>query len=374
MSFISSAVLNIASGIIILLMVYAGAVRADYVKPFLIFYGISFVVLFMLPDGGQVNAALALGLVAHAVLSASSRETDKRTSDYIDSKKSTYIVSGIINAHSGADQSFTTYDKTSVSYRDVKRSVNRFGGAQESWSMWCYFKGAISDDQVSGKTLILRGDKRKYAPMFSAPGETTKQAYFGTEDGLDYAITCPRIYFPTGKNCSNKLRISVNTDRQLVHTFEIGSDDMTLDLRKNALSLIPNSWVMFTFTLEDAYDLSSFEKGICVRMYINDTLYSEQTAPGSLRLNGGPVHLLPGDSKETAGIRDAYLSDVVHHNWALSPNEVGRLYALGFNSNRAEDEVSQARTLQLNAYNKIDTGANVDAHILKNRPLPALAV
>jgi hypothetical protein len=369
MTFVTSTVLNIASGIMVLLMVSTGVVREDYVRPFLILYAIGFLILLAVPDGGQINAAIAIGLVLQAVLTSVSKETDKRTSDFIESKRSTYIISGILNAHSSADQSFTTYDKTSSSYRPVARSVNRYGGAQFSVTGWLYIKGAIGDDQVSGKTLFMRGDKTKYAPMFTATGDTAKTAYFGTEDGKDYAIVCPRIFFPTGKNCSNKLRVSINTDRQLVHTFEIGSDDMSLDLRKNALSLIPNSWAMFAFTFEDAYDLSSFEKGIRMRFYIGDTLYSEQTVIGSLRMNNGPVHILPGASKDTSGIPDAHMADWVWHNWALSPGEVSRLYAMGFSQDSADSDAANARTLQLNAYNKIDTRANLDSHIFRNRPV-----
>jgi hypothetical protein len=370
MSFLSSLVLNAASGIIILIMaIPGGAVRPDYIRPFLILYCIVFATLLLVPQGGQVNAALAIGMVMLAVLSWFTTETDKRTSDYIDSKQSTFIVKGLINAQSAANTSYTTYDKTSSKYRHLPKSVNRFGGAQFTVSLWLHIKGAVSDAQVSGKTLFMRGDKVKYAPMFSPDGDTSRQAYFpGKTENMDYAIVCPRIHFPTGQNCSNKLLIDLNTDRQLIQRFQIGSDDIDLDLRKNLLSAAPNSWTMLTVTVEDAYDLSNFEKGIRVRVYVQDTLYTEQTAPGSLRMNTGPAHVLPGDDKETAGIANAFMSDVVWHNWALSPAEVARLYSMGFNSERAEDDVTTARHLHLDTRIKIDV-SNVDAHIARNLPV-----
>lgn len=371
MSFLSSLVLNVASGIIVLIMTTTGVVRSDYLRPFLILYGIIFASLLLVPQGGQVNAALAIGMVMQGVISSFTKEADKRMSDHIDSKQSTYIVSGMINAQSGANSSFTTYDKTSSTYRHLPKSVNRFGGAQFSVSLWLYIKGAVSDAQVSGKTLFMRGDKVKYSPMFSPDGETSKQAYFpGKDKNLDYAIVCPRIHFPTGQNCSNKLLIDLNTDRQLIQRFQIGSDDIDLDLRKNLLSAAPNSWTMITVTVEDAYDLANFEKGIRVRVFVQDTLYTEQTAPGSLRMNAGPAHVLPGDDKETAGITNAFMSDVIWHNWALSPAEVSRLYSMGFNNERAEDDVTTARTLHLNTRMKIDV-SNVDAHIAKNKQVSA---
>lgn len=371
MSFLSSLVLNAASGVIVLIMTTTGVVRSDYLRPFLILYGLIFASLLLVPQGGQVNAALAIGMVMQGLISWFTIESDMRTSDHIDSKQSTYIVKGTINAQSGANTSYTSYDKTSNNYRHLPKSVNRFGGAQFSVSLWLYIKGSVSDDQVRGKTLFMRGDKVKYAPMFSADGETAKQAYFANvKDDKDYAIVCPRIHFPTGKNCSNKLLIDLNTDRQLIQRFQIGSDEIDLDLRKNLLSAAPNSWTMLTVTVEDAYDLSNFEKGIRVRVFVQDTLYTEQTAPGSLRLNTGPAHVLPGNDKETSGIANAFMSDIVWHNWALSPAEVSRLYSMGFNSERAEDDVTTARQLHLNTRMKIDV-SNIDAHIAVNKAVKA---
>jgi hypothetical protein len=129
---------------------------------------------------------------------------------------------------------------------------------------------------------------------------------------------------------------------------------------------------MITVTVEDAYDLSNFEKGIRVRVFIQDTLYTEQTAPGSLRMTTGPAHILPGTNKETAGIANAFMSDIVWHNWALSPAEVSRLYSMGFNSDRAEDDVTTANTLHLNTRMKIDV-SNVDAHIARNKRVDVVA-
>lgn len=369
MSFLSSAVLNIASGLIVFLMATTGAVRSDFVRLFLIVYAVTFVVLLVVPDGGQVNAALALGLVMHAILNSTSVDADKRTSEHIESKQKTMIISGVINAHSGSDQSFTTYDKTSENYRALPKSVNRFGGAQFSVSWWMLFKGAISDSQVRGKTLFLRGDKKKYSPKFRPHGESVEKPYFTAAPAPDYkdhVVACPKIAFPSGEKCANKLVVSVNTDRKLVQEFHIGTDAMELDMQKNALSLLPNSWVMLTFVFEDAYDLSNFEKGIRMRFFLNDTLYSEQTAPGSLRLNSGPVHVLPGETKETAGIVDAFLSDIKHFNWALTPKEVSALHRLGFNDDRADDAVTAARKLHLNPRNDIDI-SNLTADIYRTR-------
>ena len=199
----------------------------------------------------------------------------------------------------------------------MPKSVNRFGGAQFSVSMWLYIKGAVSDAHVSRKTLFMRGDKVKYAPMFSPDGETSKHAYFpGKEKNMDYAIVCPKIHFPTGQNCSNKLLIDLNTDKQLIQRFQIGSDEVDLDLRKNLVSAAPNSWTMITIYAYDmnAYDLSNLEKGIRVRAFIQDTLYTEQTAPGSPRMNKGPTHILPGTNTETGGITNAFMPDIVWHN------------------------------------------------------------
>jgi hypothetical protein len=284
------------------------------------------------------------------------------------SKQTTVVMGGITSLQGASGLTYSTYDKLAANYRNLPRSVNRYGGAQFSVTMWLFIKGSIKDENVAGRTLFMRGDKTKYAPMFTADGDTSKSPYFpATENNMDYAIVCPRIHFPTGKNCSNKLLIDVNTDRQLVQRFTVGSDDMNLDERKNALSLIPNKWVMLSFTFEDNYDLSNFERGIRVRCYINDALYAEKTSPGALRFNNGPAMILPGQG-ETATMPGAYMSDVKWHNWALQPNDVASLFAAGFDTSQNDADISTARTLQLEARNKVDL-YNLDAHIARNVPV-----
>lgn len=363
MSLLVSFVLNVASAIIVVLLAVTGTVRPDLLRLFLIAYGIALVPMLLLSEGGQVNAGLALGLTAHAILTAVSREADMRTSVFVADKQSTYVIKGYIDGHSGANQSFTTYDRTSKLYRSLPRSVNRNGGSQFSVSMWIFIKGSVTDQRVAGKTLFLRGDKKLYKPVAASDGSN----YFKTADGMDFAIACPRIHFPAGEGCSNRLLVDVNTDARLLQRFEVGSGDSSPVLRKNLLSATPNSWTLLTVTVQDEIPVRGFESGISVCVYVQDALYEKKSAPGSLRANQGGAHVLPSRGTHAnaapGGISGSYVGDVMWHNWALSGPEVAALHRQGHPLREmADGGIGTEGELPLNSRLQLDI-SNTDVHV-----------
>ena len=152
----------------------------------------------------------------------------------------------------------------------------------------------------------------------------------------------------------------------LRHRFVVGSDDKSVELRKNALSLIPGNFALLTFVLEDNVGIDSFERGIRLRFYLNDELYHTETAAGSLRQNDAPLHLLlDQDPEQRHGIDHCKIADLTYYNFALADAEVAAMFSRGYTNaeNKDFDTVySKDNRLKLSAYNKVDL-YNYDAHL-----------
>jgi hypothetical protein len=197
--------------------------------------------------------------------------------------------------------------------------------------------------------------------MVSTSGEkdVPQDNYFG-ETGSDYTIACPRVSFLK----ANQIAIDVNTDRDLRHRFVVGSPDPAVEMRKNALSLIPGHFTLLTIVMEDNVGVDSFERGIRCKFYINDQLYHTGTAPGALRQNDGPLHLFLDPSPDTkVGLDGCRMADLTYYNYALEDKNVAALYAHGFTDTDFKDRDSvfgKDMRLVMSPYNKLDIGANYD--------------
>ena len=351
--------LNVAAGVIVAIIL-ATSVREDLVRFFAIAYAVFFCVAMIVQDGGQVNGAVAIGLLVYAVLTWLA--DDKNAYDAIVKQRETVkIFRGVMNAKANAARSYNTYDPTSPTYKRLPRSVNRMGGAQFSYSFWLMFDRGVADDEVAGRTLFMRGDARHYSPMVSTSDDKDlpRGRYFG-DAGADYAIACPRVSFLA----ANRMAVDINTDRDLRSRFVVGSSEPAVEMRKNALSLIPGHFTLFTVVFEDNVGVDSFERGIRCRFYINDQLYHTGTAPGALRQNEGPLHLFLDPTPDTrVGIDACRMADLTYYNYALEDKDVAGLYARGFENSEAKDDkqvFDKDVRLVMSAYNKMDLSANYD--------------
>ena len=350
--------LNVASGVMVAVLL-ATSVRADWVKFGSIAYAVLFVVLFLVPDGGQVNVGLALGLLAYATLGLIGTDKDLPGA-VVQQKERVQIFTGIMTAKSNIGRTYNTYDPVSPTYKRLSRSINRMGGAQFSYSFWIMFERGVSDAQVAGKTILLRGDARHFQPRVSTSDDPTvpEKNYF--DGGLDYAIACPRISFVT----ANQLAVDVNTDRQLRARFLVGSDKSEQEMRKNALSLVPGHFALFTFVFEDNVGIDSFERGIRMKFYLNDRLYHTSTASGALRQNPGALHLfLDADPKGNEGLDNCRVADLTYYNYALEDRDVAAAFGRGFNNREFQDAhsiFSKDVRLHLSSRNRLDYDANYD--------------
>lgn len=342
--------LNILSSIIVSVIIATHA-RRDLIFMAFIVYSLYFVISFFVPGGGQLNAAIAMSAVLYAVFAWTTADMIQTTpSTFVSQYEKVPIFEGSIVMNAHTNRIFNTYDPQNPTYRRLSVSQNRMGGAQYSYSFWVNFGGAI-DSNIAGKTIFMRGDKRKFTPYIKRKDNSSFQKYFQNTDGSDITIACPRVYFKS----ENTLGIQVNTDRELIFEAEVGNQYSNKALRKNMLSLIPRHWALITIIVEDNVPINDFENGIVIKTYVNDTLYGTSVSEGSLRMNNGPFHILGGDQWPA----DSRMSDLIYYNYALSDSEVRSIFNAGPNTTASDDMNALAGrkrddTLRVGDYNKMD--------------------
>jgi hypothetical protein len=161
------------------------------------------------------------------------------------------VVDGWTDASTASGQSWSTINPWAKNYMPVKRSINRKGGAQFTYSFWIQVND-VSAENVAGKTILLRGDHRVYSWIKSAQRPASMTDAVGpnpvTTKSTDVLIKCPRIRFG---DTYDSLVVEFNTLASPDASVVITSDpdpysDATL--RHNLLKLIPNKWVLMTFS------------------------------------------------------------------------------------------------------------------------------
>jgi hypothetical protein len=280
----------------------------------------------------------------------------------LDSKHVVRIVDGFAPTSIATDRIWNTVNPDSRNYAPLKQSYNRKGGAQFSYSFWLKMPN-ITHELTSleeNSTILMQGDSTRYNyNVAPSVGESS--------DVSDVLIKCPRIRF--GKYY-NELVVELNTlsDPNVVFTLspraQLRQSTNTGDetLRLNALKLAANKWALYTFTFEDNVAVNDFEDGIIMRAYINDFLYHTYRAAGSaLKLNNGDFYLLPKEAGKD-GVKNGFIGDVTHYNYAMSPEQVHELFEAGPPTKMSTELMSggSGDPLFLSEYNKLDiynTGA-----------------
>lgn len=248
------------------------------------------------------------------------------------------IVDGFADMTAAADLVYSTINPSAFNFAALRRSFNRKGGAQFSYSMWLNLKDT-SAANVAGKTLMMRGDPRVYGWKTILTDPSTKATTLGNTFS-DVLIKCPRIRFgPT----FDSLVIEFNTLADpgasvVVSSVAESGPSSDPSLRHNALKLIQGRWALLTFTFEDAVSISDFEDGIRIRFFINDLLFQTSTMASAFKQNSGDLLLLPAITKTdpktgvktTEGpIGSAQIGNLAYYNYALGPEDVRSLFRAG---------------------------------------------
>lgn len=333
--------------------------------------------------GMQIGAGLAIVVCMYAltlwVIQRDQLVVD--TNKMAQPRQQVEIMSGYASGHSMADRIWSTNNMDAMNFLSLKRSFNRRGGAQFSYSFWM----KIDDNSVgnvAGKTILLRGDKALYAwtkQVSSDPSfipDNTKTFPF-----RDVMVKCPRIRFG---DTYGDLVIELNTVEDPDARIEIKSRaEPSIDgipsapdflpgdptMRHNMVSLTKGRWAMYTFTFEDHIAINDFEDGIMVRFYLNDTLYQTNTLPSTLRQNYGDMFLFPTISSATADnsvssrlaaalqtteIKGS-IGNINYFNFSLGIRDVINLHKLGYPMYPSKDMMTSGNEpLYLSEYNRLD--------------------
>lgn len=351
-----NATLNVAAGVMFSILLFT-SVRPDLFKLVGITYAVLFVIAFFIEGGGQINAGITMGFVAYALLDMVGTDNDLPDS-IVKQREKVEIFKGVMNGKANIGKTYNTYDPLSPSYKRLSKSINRMGGAQFSYSFWITFDKAVSDAEVAGKTIFMRGDNVLYTPKVSLAKDPELPADNYFKNVEDYVIACPRVSFVS----SNQIAVDINTDRDLRSRFLIGNDDGSEEMQKNILSLIPGHFALMTFVFEDNVGIDSFEKGVRMKFYFNDHLYYTGTTPGALKQNTAPIHLfLDPDPSGKTGIDGLKIADFTYYNYALSDSNVAATYSKGFtNKPFIETDSLYNKDVRLHTafYNDLDYKAN----------------
>lgn len=307
------------------------------------------------PEGGASIAIIIFQVVAGVIvaliiywLSLLAIDRDKLviTSKYTTNKPASFaIVDGYVDCASALNMRFNTYNPESKAYLAMPRSVNRKGGAQFSYSFWLYLDD-VSDENIKNKVLFCKGDPRAYEYKVVNKADSVI-----LDSGKAQIVKCPLVRF--GQNYKEMV-VEFNTtekvDERMVIMNNVSENDSAV--RRNAMSLTPHYWVMFTYVFEDNVPINDFENGTAIKFYINDTLYQLHRSKSTLKQNNGDMVVLPDDSG--VGIKSARIGDLYYHNYALDDIKVKELYTRGPAKTRFTRNANFGQPLYLSASNRID--------------------
>jgi hypothetical protein len=214
-------------------------------------------------------------------------------------------------------------------------------------------------------TVLLKGDTRKYQMGLYNPKDGKKIPYdptiYNSQSESQYLIKCPSICF--GKSYK-ELVIELNTNKDPNVRMEVtldGSGDNP-GSKRNLLSLLPSSWYLITYVIEDNYSsLLSGENGIKIILYVNDFPYMTMSAAthpklrnNTLKQNDGNLYLFP-DNKSPSNFMK--ISNLRYYNSAQTAEQISDVFSKGPASYPAKlhtnHDISNAPAF-LSSFNKMD--------------------
>lgn len=276
-----------------------------------------------------------------------------KNSSMVKDHETSWIIKGYAPVSYLSYKSFNTYNTFDDNFRKIPKSLNTSGGAQFTYQFWIKIEDA-NDALFKNLIVLLKGDKRKY--KIGLYDMNTKKKTKTLPD--DYVITCPLIKFV---DSYRHLQVQFNTINNPKTSIDINMNpnDTTL-ARRNVLSLLPLTWYLFTFTMEDNFAPSSArENGIIFRFWLNDFLCQENTASefpslrnNVLKQNDGDLFLFPNPPENGSFMR---VGNIKYYNWSLAEEEIRDTYQSGPPTYSAiETENRTEKPAFLTAYNKVD--------------------
>lgn len=269
-------------------------------------------------------------------------------------RDTTIIVDGYGTASYLANKSYNTINPFVDDFKKIGRSINTYGGAQFTYQMWIKMEDS-NNNNYADQVLLLKGDNSKYKVGYY---DLKSRRLINNDIVNDYMIKCPLIKFGSSYK---ELIVEFNTNRNINYQTSIKMNPESDPISKrNALSLLPLNWYLFTFIFEDNFStIDTMENGIKFSFFLNDFPYHVVTATTDpilrgnfLKQNEGNIYILPGMLNANDFIK---MGNIKYYNYALSQSEIAQHYANGPPKHSAFiSQVKVPKPAYLSAYNKMD--------------------
>lgn len=274
-------------------------------------------------------------------------------SNVVKPKETTVIIDGYAPVSYLSNRVFNTFNSHADNFKKIGRSVNSMGGSQFTYQFWIKIDDP-NDSYFKDLIVLLKGDNKKYKIAFYDK-DTNKKT---EEKGPDTYLACPMIKFV---DSYRHMRVSFNTINSPLTYVDINMNpEDTIIGRRNALSLLPLSWYLLTFIIEDNVSPQSYaENGINFRFWINDFPYQDTTPSSNgmlrnntLKQNDGSLYLFPSSTDQGSFLK---LGDVKYFNYSLTDDEIRSAYKNGPPTKTAADlKNNVSEPPYLTEFNKID--------------------
>ena len=302
----------------------------------------------------QIIAAIIiviiLGIIAYSVYNSEITRFITEMSSSVIVKKPINIFKGIMPLNSNVKPSYTTFDKSSGTFRDLKPSINQKGGAEYSYNFWIYMNdGNLSSSTDSTtKVLFVKGNNTKL-PYVSNYNCHAKNNW--------YLVKNPLVRVNINNQKVSAIVTEFNTIKS-VDAFhnnpeKVNCDDADYNMRDNNLfgiygldnrTDLLNKWSMVTIVVSETNPSSDimFRNEAVVKMYLNgyeyfnktsDAFYSGGVVTTAMRNNSGNLYVNP-DKSDTDYSKLA-IADLTYFNYALTDEDVLKLHKGGFNNKTA---------------------------------------
>lgn len=266
-------------------------------------------------------------------------------------KEMTKIIDGFASVSYLTNKKYNTITPFANTFKKIGRSINTSGGAQFSYQFWIKVEDA-NDELFKNLVVLLKGDKRKFrVGYYNESGKIIR-----SEE--NYAVAAPAIMFTKSYR---DMCVIMNTTKDPLTKIDINMNASPGVGRQNLLSLMAlNTWFMLTFVFVDNFSVpNAAENGIKFLMYVNEIPYIEHTANSmpslrgnTLKQNDGDLFVFPDNTQSGEFVK---IGNVNYYNYALTPNDVTKIYSSGPPMHPAVvDERASKSPAFISAGNKID--------------------
>ncbi len=277
-------------------------------------------------------------------------------------KKDVIIFDGWINLSISSSWGYNTYNKASMSFKDLTPSINQNGGAEYSYNFWIWVdkEQLNSINTTDDVVLLLRGSKIKVPYLSNTNCEVFNKGSTvlvknplirmkkdGTAIIVEYnTITGPDAYRENGNNVINCASASwYDKNKGLLGIYNMND------------YIYNRKWFMLTIVLREITpenDILYKNKTSC-KIYINainildrivESPYNGVNGSAVMKHNRAPLYVNPGniyayssadeEKNPFEGKGDCLnMANLTYHNYALSDTDILQLFNQKFTKNPA---------------------------------------